>query len=366
VVEAHLICLDSPAEDGDDARLRKLEDAWQALEVAKSLPEIKQIRDIAAAIQRYAHERGYALAVQNDAAELKLRAERRAGVLLTDTVHPGRRKKLSNTSIISSLSELGVTLYQSATWQLEASVDPSTFDVWCATTKAAGKELASAGLIRLAKQHRQAAAQQEAQRRGTVIALQGYGDFYTDFAALAARGPFQCLYVDPPWPYTNQATRASTAKHYPTLSLEALCALPVATVVAPQCHLHLWVTKAFFFDAPRILAAWGFTFVNWLTWCKPQMGLGNSYRNATELLVFGTRGKLPVQTHDQRDWVEERRGRHSEKPEIFRHIVEKLSPGPYLELFGRRRAEGWVVWGNECEPQSGRMFRKTDYIKKIV
>ncbi len=159
---------------------------------------------------------------------------------------------------------------------------------------------------------------------------------------------FGTIYADPPWPYENQATRAATNNHYPTMSLEEMKALPVKELAAHAAHLHLWTTDAFLFECPALMEAWGFTYAySMLLWIKPQMGIGNRWRHAHELLLLGVRGNCPFLDHSQLSWFAEERGEHSEKPETAREKIELVSVGPYLELFGRKHVSGWTVWGNE-------------------
>jgi N6-adenosine-specific RNA methylase IME4 len=192
-----------------------------------------------------------------------------------------------------------------------------------------------------------------------VLAAPGPGRYVTDFASLLAAGErFGCIVADPPWPYANQGTRGSTQHHYESLSVEAICALPVADLALPQCHLHLWTTSAFLFTCPQIFAAWGFEHKAELIWEKPTMGLGNYWRLAHEICLLGVRGGLTAQHKNLISWVKARRGRHSAKPNIIRDRIEQISPGPYLELFGRAAVPGWTVFGNEQIPTQGRLFQE--------
>jgi len=95
-----------------------------------------------------------------------------------------------------------------------------------------------------------------------------------------------------------------------------------------------------------VIDAWGFAYKSTLVWIKPQMGLGNYLRSSHEFLLIGSRGNLAGRATDQRSWVEHDRLKHSQKPEVFRQIVEEISVGPYLELFARTAANGWHTWGN--------------------
>ncbi len=170
----------------------------------------------------------------------------------------------------------------------------------------------------------------------------------TDLLRLIDNGyRFGTIYADPPWKYDNQATRASTDNHYVTMSVEDIAALPIGKLAADNAHLHLWTTNAFLFKCPAIMEAWGFEYKSMFVWCKPQMGLGNYWRVATEIMLLGVRGSASFRDNGLINWAAIDRGEHSAKPEQIRHLIERASPGPYLELFGRDAVSGWAVWGNE-------------------
>jgi N6-adenosine-specific RNA methylase IME4 len=175
------------------------------------------------------------------------------------------------------------------------------------------------------------------------------GVYVTDLADLVgcARQYFRCLYADPPWQYSNQGTRGSTRQHYTTLSSAALAALPVSQLAAPQSHLYLWVTVPLLKESLALLEAWDFTYKTHLVWDKMHMGMGNYVRVQHELLLLGTRGTRQPLVHDVRSVLRAPRQAHSAKPEEMREQIMRLTPGPYLELFGRRAVPGWVVWGNQ-------------------
>lgn len=161
---------------------------------------------------------------------------------------------------------------------------------------------------------------------------------------------FGSIYADPPWVYDNQGTRASTGEHYDGMSVDDLCALPVSELAAKDAHLHLWTTNAFLFECPKIFDAWGFEFKSTFVWVKPQMGIGNYWRNSHEFLLTGVRGNAKrFNDRSLKSWLECSRSRHSEKPFIVRDMIRRASPGPYLEMFARTPAHGWTCWGNEIE-----------------
>lgn len=171
-----------------------------------------------------------------------------------------------------------------------------------------------------------------------------------DLYTLVKQGKtFKTFYADPPWPYGNQATRASTDKHYRTMDLESIAALPVAQLAKGGAHLHLWTTNGFLFQAKAIIEAWGFEYKSCFVWVKPQMGIGNYWRVSHEFLLFGLRGQCKFTDRGQMSWLLEDRTKHSEKPHKIRQLVERVSPAPRLELFGRAKSVGWTVWGDEIQ-----------------
>jgi N6-adenosine-specific RNA methylase IME4 len=172
-----------------------------------------------------------------------------------------------------------------------------------------------------------------------------------DLEQLACSGRrFGTIYADPPWLYDNQGTRAATGNHYGGMTVDELCALPVRELAAEDAHLHLWITNGFLFDAPRIFDAWGFEFRSTFIWVKPQMGIGNYWRNSHEMLLTAVRGDAKrFNDHSMKSWGEFDRTQHSAKPEQIRDLLQRASDGPYLELFGRRQVTGWTVWGNQIE-----------------
>lgn len=173
-----------------------------------------------------------------------------------------------------------------------------------------------------------------------------------DLAELVESGRhFPTIYADPPWAYRNESSRAAATNHYPTLSLKQICDLPVSDLADENAHLHLWVTTPLLADGLAVIRAWGFRYKSCFVWAKDKLGMGNYWRVSHELLLLGVRGKLRFQDRTVRSWLQCRRTVHSRKPEAVRMLVERVSPGPYLELFGRAEvhAAGWTVFGNQIE-----------------
>lgn len=179
-----------------------------------------------------------------------------------------------------------------------------------------------------------------------------FPDVVLDLDQLIKRGlHFSTFYCDPPWPYQNKASRGAAENHYPSMPLEELLALPVQALATTNAHLHLWATSGFLREALQLMEAWGFVYKSALVWVKDQIGMGNYWRMAHEYLLLGVRGSLCFREHTHPSWVCTPRRTHSRKPGLFRHLVEKVSPGPYLELFGREQIPDgdWTVFGNQVE-----------------
>ncbi len=171
---------------------------------------------------------------------------------------------------------------------------------------------------------------------------------------------YRTIVADPPWQYgkfnnspqPRKAFRGGPARPlpYPALSVDEICALPVANLAEDDAHLYLWTTGRYLPHAFRVVSAWGFTYAQPLVWCKAPgpLGLGGAFASTTEFVLFARRGMLPHARRISSTWfLWKRQNHHSQKPEAFIDMVEQVSPGPYVELFARRHRLGWDVWGNE-------------------
>ena len=160
---------------------------------------------------------------------------------------------------------------------------------------------------------------------------------------------FGAIYADPPWDYGNQRTRAATGNHYGTMPVEEIAALPVPQLASEECHLHLWTTEGFLEEGIALLKGWGFERKSGFVWVKPQLGIGNYWRVSHEFMLLGVKGGKTFPPSDIKSWIHHDRTEHSAKPEEVRRLIEKVSPGPRLELFARNCVPGWTVWGNQIE-----------------
>ena len=154
---------------------------------------------------------------------------------------------------------------------------------------------------------------------------------------------YKTVLADPPWDI-NQKGKRGASNHYELMTLDRIKAMPIKELCAENAHLYLWIPNGLLQEGLDVIKAWGFTFRSPIYWIKPRLGLGNYIRNASETCLFATRGHAPVKFHAQPNWLFAPLQDHSHKPEEQYAIIERLSDGPYLELFARRRQPGWDVW----------------------
>lgn len=171
---------------------------------------------------------------------------------------------------------------------------------------------------------------------------------------------YRTIVADPPWTYQRSSGLGrgrAAADQYPTMTNADIAALPVGEMADDGAHLYLWVTNPRLFAEAHdevgpieMLRGWGFRYVTTLTWHKlGAPGMGWYFRGDTEHVLFGVRGSAPIAPAKRvSNHFAASRREHSAKPDRFYEIVERVSPGPYLELFARRRRFGWDVWGNEA------------------
>lgn len=174
---------------------------------------------------------------------------------------------------------------------------------------------------------------------------------------------FRTILADPPWQFTNRtgkmAPEHKRLSRYSTMKLSEIMELPVAQIAMPSCHLYLWVPNALILEGLEVMKRWGFTYKTNLVWYKVRRdggpdgrGVGFYFRNVTELVLFGVRGKNNRTLSPGRKQVNiiaTRKREHSRKPDQLYDVIEQCSPGPYLELFARHYRQGWSQWGDEAK-----------------
>jgi N6-adenosine-specific RNA methylase IME4 len=176
-------------------------------------------------------------------------------------------------------------------------------------------------------------------------------------------GGFRTVLADSPWRFQNRTGKVAPEHRrldrYRTMSLGEILALPVRDVVADAAHLYLWVPNALLPEGLQVIEAWGFRYVSNIVWAKRRKdggpdgrGVGFYFRNVTELLLFGVRGRrrTPAPARSLPNMIETRKREHSRKPDEQYDLIEACSPGPYLELFARYARPDWVAWGDEAAP----------------
>lgn len=180
------------------------------------------------------------------------------------------------------------------------------------------------------------------------------------FAGL--KGPYRTILADPPWQFSNRTGKVAPEHkrlgRYGTMTLDDIKALPVKNIAALQSHLYLWVPNALILEGLEVMRLWGFTYKTNIVWHKVRKdggpdgrGVGFYFRNVTELVLFGTRGKLRTAAPGRRqvNFIATRKREHSRKPDEIYPIVEACSYGPFLEIFARHSRPGWASWGNEVD-----------------
>ncbi len=181
--------------------------------------------------------------------------------------------------------------------------------------------------------------------------------------AYAGDTRFRTIYADPPWRFTNRTGKMAPEhrrlSRYATMTLEDIYELPVATIAAEQSHLYLWCPNALLAEGLETMRRWGFTYKSNIVWYKQRKdggpdgrGVGFYFRNVTELVLFGIRGKANRTLRPGRTQVNvigTRKREHSRKPDEMWDLIERCSPGPRLEMFARHYRYGWHQWGDQVE-----------------
>lgn len=174
---------------------------------------------------------------------------------------------------------------------------------------------------------------------------------------------FGTILADPPWRFVNRTGKVAPEhrrlSRYNTLTVSEIAALPVVDHLADVAHCYLWVPNALLPDGLRVLEAWGFDYKTNLVWHKIRKdggsdgrGVGFYFRNVTEVVLFGVRGKNARTLDPGRTQVNlfsSRKREHSRKPDELYEIIENCSRGPYLELFSRGVRNNWTVWGDQAD-----------------
>ena len=171
---------------------------------------------------------------------------------------------------------------------------------------------------------------------------------------------YSTILADPPWQFQNRTGKMAPEHkrllRYPTMALAEIMALPVREIAASQAHLYLWVPNALLPEGLKVMEAWGFSYKTNIVWYNIRKdggpdgrGVGFYFRNVTELLLFGLRGRMRTLQpgRSQVNIITTQKREHSRKPDEIYSLIERCSSGPYMELFARFKRTGWDQWGNE-------------------
>jgi N6-adenosine-specific RNA methylase IME4 len=321
--------------------LAALDTACQALAEANTLEEVKELRDVAEAVRKYLKSAAKALEVQRRAAELRLRAERKLGQLLNDAHLRGgdRRSNLHRVSL--KLRDSGITHQQSRRCQLMASIPDADFEQYIRRCNESEKEMTSSALIRMAERIKEETQCRSAEERSRAL-----GEIKARLEELIGKGTrFACVLVRPAWPQQkDRPCRTKSGRD------DAVCAftrrlarLPVGKIAADEAHLHLYAPSEWLGSAIMLLRSWGFTYRDVFLWHRKPESYGLYWRTASEFLVLGVRGRLPFRDNGIVDWAETDEESSTDLSEPIAELIERVSPGPYLELFGSRPRNRWTV-----------------------
>lgn len=185
----------------------------------------------------------------------------------------------------------------------------------------------------------------------------------TDLLEKTGGAAFQTILADPPWRFTNRTGKVAPEhrrlSRYETMSVDEIASLPVQEMTVEPAHLYLWVPNALLPEGLQVMKEWGFDYKANIVWHKVRKdggsdgrGVGFYFRNVTEMILFGVRGKNARTLGPARsivNMIQSRKREHSRKPDEQYELIEQCSPGPYLELFARGTRPGWTFWGNQAD-----------------
>lgn len=184
-----------------------------------------------------------------------------------------------------------------------------------------------------------------------------------DLLNFVGKRKFSTILADPPWQFQNRtgkmAPEHKRLSRYSTMTLQDIKDLPVEAITEKRSHLYLWIPNALLTEGMQVMEHWGFKYKSNLVWYKirkdggpDRRGVGFYFRNVTEMILFGVKGKN-IRTlqpgRSQENIISSRKREHSRKPDEQYKIIESCSWGPYIELFGRGTRKGWTTWGNQAE-----------------
>jgi N6-adenosine-specific RNA methylase IME4 len=334
-----------PANVIADRVISRLREAEKALQQATTIHQAKVIGDMAAAQEVFAHRQKLGDEVIGYAHSIKIEALARLGDLLSAMPKAKGAKGIGKSKSavpdeyrtqVDTYADLGIDKKTAAIAQQLAALPSVT------RQEIAARETSLSDALRTSN------AEKRRKERIETIVTASAGN-----TPLETANRYPVIYADPPWRYEHVKTESRAIENqYPTMALDEICALPLADVTTDDALLFLWATSPKLAEAMRVVESWGFTYRTSMVWVKDQIGMGYYARQRHELLLIGTKGEPPVPEPANRpdSVIESPRGRHSEKPEVFYELIERMYPElPKVELFARQPREGWGRWGNQAE-----------------
>ncbi len=323
--------------------LVKYDAACRAIAEARSVDELKPIRNSAAALRAYARQ-AKNRDLEIDAMEIRVRAERRVGELMAKQADSGglkrggdRKSKVAIGPLKPiTLDEVGIDKHLAHRARELVRLDEQTFEHelrdWRERTRS-GRDPVTAALLRSAVD--------------TAKPVQAIAPPFPE-------GTFRTFVIDPPWPMAKSA-RIETPEQgqrldYPTMSVDAIRTVigdKLKAHAAADTQVYLWVTHRFLPAGLALLQAWGLTYHCVLTWMKPSGFTPFSWMFNTEHALFAYRGTFKLERLGLKVGFSAPTGRHSEKPDAFYELVEQVGAERRVDVFARRERPGWTAWGNE-------------------
>jgi len=327
--------------------LAKLDTATRMLAEVRTVDEAKDIIDLAEAARVYAKQVGLGLEAQNHAAEIKVRAQWKAGEIL-DAMEKAkggeqyhRLDPLTSAPVLPTYSELGFNKYNAHVWHTIHILAADVLDTMMTVTKMAGREISTSEIYKTLRR--------EINKKERLAKLANINA--NNKPLNEGIGKFNVLLADPPWQYEHPISDSRMIENqYPTRPIEWILEQPVQTICEDDAILFLWASTPMLRKGMQVLDTWGFDYRTSMVWVKPSIGPGQWVRQRHECLLIGVKGNIPTpRGEDKPDSViEAPRQKHSQKPEIIYSIIEKMYPTlSKVELFARNRREGWAAWGNQ-------------------
>lgn len=307
-----------------------------------SVAQLTELINQAEAVRVYVSQSKKSLTLQNQAVEIKLRAERKLSEWYENqTKNKGGKQPLAPMQVVKTVKEMGLEHTKLHRLKQIAMLPEKEFEAHIAEVKKSNEELTTTGLIKLARSFEHKEKVQKIQ-----------DDF--ESSSLPDK-KYSIIYADPPWEYFAGGLK-NQSRHYKNMSIDEITLLPIEDLANDDCILFLWVTFPMLKECFKVIEAWGFEYSTcgfvWVKQTKntdkPFFGLGNWTRSNAELCLIATKGSIKRMDASISQVIMTPIQEHSKKPDIIRDkIVQLVGDLPRIELFARNKSKDWDVWGNE-------------------